>query len=125
MCPFASSEFTSTFPVSAACNPLRSPLSAARHNASEGLDAAATGAEAGVGTGWVTAGVGTGWVTACGGGGAADATLIAAGGTEVLDAAGAGGAAGVAVSARSRIIGALCGVAVLCHATLTAVGDWA
>ena len=123
MCPFSSSEFTSTLPVSAACNPLRSPLSAARHNASEGLDAAATGADAGVVTGWVTAGVGTGWVTACGGG-AADAALVAAGGTEVLDAAGVGGAAGMSVSARSRIIGAPCGVAVLCHATLTEAGDW-
>lgn len=72
-----------------------SPLSAARHNPSEGLDGAATGAgagtgwlTAGVGTGWVTTGVGAGWVTA-GGGGAAEATLVPVGGTEVLDAAGA------------------------------------
>ncbi len=95
-----------------------SPLLAASHNSSGGLDAAAM---AGVGAGWVADGFATG--------GGADATCVSVfstgeiGGAGAVSAGGAGRAACVVVSARALSIGALCRTDAFRRAIRAWVGD--
>ena len=120
VCPFASSAFTSTLPASAACRPLMSPLLAASHNSSGGVDPAA----AGVGAGWIADGVAPGGV-------GVDAVSASVPGTGGICGAGAGaesaGGPGrapcVVMSAWLLAIGALCRAAAFCRATRARVSD--
>jgi hypothetical protein len=95
-----------------------SPLLAASHNSSGGLDAVAV---AGVGAGWVADGVAMG--------GGADATCVSVfstgeiGVSGAVSAGGAGRAACVVVSARALAIGALCRAAAFRRATRAWVDD--